>query len=361
LRASVVSGVQPAIGHRAAPRGRWAGLICRLPKPVLVVPMVVQWLWLSLRYGSLSLPSAADPSIAVGGLVGESKIDYFEQVDPGMRRWLARTAPIVKGPQAAQDARAALRTLGLSFPVIAKPDIGWCGFGVRRIDDETALDAYIETYPVGETFLLQEYLDLPGEAGVFYVRWPEEPAGRLLSLTVRHPPHVVGDGASSVRMLISRDEGLRGRIALYRDLEGVPQRGQVVPLSTVWSFRMGGCYKTSSGTITPALEATFDSIASSMPNLHVARFDIRYASESALGRSEFKIIEINGAGSEAIEFFDPAMPFFAAYRGILAKQAMVFAIAARNRDRGFAPCGWRALLAAFRRQARLIELYPASN
>lgn len=323
--------------------------------------MVAQWLWLSVRYGSLSLPSAADPSIAVGGLVGESKFDYLEQVDPGLRRWLARTAPIVKGPQAPRDARAALLTLGLSFPVIAKPDIGWCGFGVRRIDDEAALDAYIDAYPAGETLLLQEYLDLPGEAGVFYVRWPEASAGRLLSLTVRHPPHVVGDGSSTVRMLIRRDDGLRERITLYRDLERIPERGQMVPLSTVWSFRMGGCYKASSGAVTPALEAALDSIASSMPNLHVARFDIRFASDSALSRGDFKIIEINGAGSEAIEFFDSSIPLFAAYRGILAKQAMVFAIAARNRDRGFAPCGWRALLAAFRRQARLINLYPASN
>lgn len=361
MPASVHSGVQPAISHGTVKAGLWPGLICRLPKPLLVVPMVAQWLWLSLRYGSLSLPSVADPSIAVGGLVGESKIDYFMQVAPRLRRYLARTAPIVKGPQASQDARAALRHLRLCFPIIAKPDVGWCGFGVRRIDDEAALDAYIEAFPAGETLLLQEYLDLSGEAGVFYVRWPDESAGRVLSFTVRRPPHVVGDGASSVRVLISRDEGLRGRIALYRDLESVPPRGQIVPLSTVWSFRMGGCYKASSDTITPALEATFDAVASSMPDLHVARFDIRFESASALSRGEFKILEINGAGSEAIEFFDPAMPFFASYRGILAKQAMVFAIAARNRDRGFAPCGWRALLAAFRRQARLIELYPASN
>jgi hypothetical protein len=361
VHASVDSGVQPAISPRAAPQGRWPGLICRLPKPLLVVPMVAYWLWLALRYRSLSLPSAADPSIAVGGLVGESKIAYFEQVEAGLGRWLAPTAAIVKGASARDDARAALRRLGLSFPVIAKPDIGWCGFGVRRIDDEAALDAYIDAYPAGETLLLQEYLDLPGEAGVFYVRWPEQPSGRVVSLTVRHPPHVVGDGSSSLRDLIGRDDALSLRMALYRDLERVPERGQVVPLSTVWSFRMGGCYRASGAAAPAALEAALDAIASSMPNLHVARFDIRFASESALSRGDFKIIEINGAGSEAIEFFDSGVPFFTAYRGILAKQAMVFAIAARNRDRGFAPCGWRALLAAFRRQARLIALYPESN
>ena len=68
-----------------------------------------------------------------------------------------------------------------------------------------------------------------------------------------------------------------------------------------------------------------------------------------------------GWSDEAIEFFDPDVPFFTAYRGILSKQATVFAIADQNRRRGFAPCGWRALAAAFRHQGRLIDLYPASN
>ena len=41
--------------------------------------------------------------------------------------------------------------------------------------------------------------------------------------------------------------------------------GQIVPLSTVWSFRMGGCYRTSSGTITPALEAKILALTQKRP------------------------------------------------------------------------------------------------
>ena len=72
-------------------------------------------------------------------------------------------------------------------------------------------------------------------------------------------------------------------------------------------------------------------------------------------------MEINGAGSEALEFFDPELPFVAAYRGILKKQAMLFALAARNRALGHPPCGWRALAKAYLNQWRLVDLYPASN
>ncbi len=341
--------------------GLWPGLICRLPKPVLVAPMVVQWLWLSVRYGSISQMSAANPSIDVGGLVGESKIAYFDQVQPESRPWIARTVAVVANAEAPARARDALQALGLSFPMIAKPDIGWCGFGVRRLDTMGELDAYIAAYPAGETLLLQEFLDLDGEAGLFYVRWPGEARGRLLSLTVREPPTVVGDGVSTVGELVARDDILRERIGLYDDLDRVPHASETVTLATVWSHRMGGRYRDMSHTITGALEARLDALAGGMREFHVARFDVRFTTLAALGRGEFKIIEINGAGSEAINFFDRDVPFFAAYRGVLHKTAMVFALAAANRARGFKPCGWRALLAAYWRQYGLLGRYPASN
>lgn len=363
MKRSLTPHIESAGPSHGPREGLWPGLICKLPKPLLVFPMIVQWLVLALRYHSLSLPSAADPMIDAGGLAGESKIGYFDQVSVTERPWLARTAAVVSGTDAAARARKAMAVLGLDFPIIAKPDIGWCGFGVRRIDDPSALQAYCDAYPTGETLLVQEYFELPGEAGLFYVRRPTEKRGRLLSLTVRTPPTVRGDGTSSLRDLLAQDERLRGRTSLYEGaaLERVPAAGADVPLAAVWSYRMGGLYRDCSEAITSALEQRIDAIASSMPNLHVARFDIRFASLAELGQGQFKIIEINGAGSEAIEFFDPAVPFFTAYRGILEKQAMVFGLAAENRAAGFAPCGWRALLQAYCREARLLGRYPPSN
>ncbi|CAN5879442.1 hypothetical protein BH11PSE3_BH11PSE3_16410 [soil metagenome] len=345
----------------AASAGLWPGLICRLPKPLLVFPMVLQWLWLAARYRSVSQMSAANPAIEVGGLVGESKLAYFQQVRPAHQPWLARTVGIVAGPQAPEEAIGALGKLGLSFPVIAKPDIGWCGFGVRRLKDACALNDYIASYPVRETLLLQEYLDLPGEAGLFYVRWPGAAQGRVLSLTVREAACVVGDGSTSVGELVARDPILRERRHLYENLDRIPLAGETATLSTVWSHRMGGRYRDMSPAITPALEACIEAIAGGMPEFHIARFDVRFTTLAALGRGEFKIMEINGAGSEAINFFDRDVPFFSAYRGILAKTAMVFALADANRARGFAPCGWRSLLRAYIRQSGLLHRYPAAN
>jgi hypothetical protein len=341
--------------------GLWPGLICRFPKPLLVAPMILQWLWLAVRYRSISQMSAANPAIDVGGLVGESKSAYFDQVRPENKSWLACTACVVAGPRAAAEAYKAMQELGLTFPVVAKPDIGWCGFGVRRVDNARELEEYVAAYPAGESLLIQEHLDLDGEAGLFYLRWPGDPHGRLLSLTVREPPAVIGDGFSTAGELVARDPLLRKRIDLYGNLDRIPRAGAAMTLSTVWSHRMGGRYRDMSHAITPALEASLDALARGMPEFHVARFDVRFATPAALARGAFKIIEINGAGSEAINFFDRDVPFFTAYRGVLAKTAMVFALAAENRARGFRPCGWRALLAAYVRQYRLLGRYPASN
>ena len=134
-----------------------------------------------------------------------------------------------------------------------------------------------------------------------------------------------------------------------------------VPGATVWSHRMGGRYRDRSEALTPALGEAVDAIARGMPDFHVGRYDVRYASLEALGEGRFKVLEINGAGSEAIDCFGEDVPFFDSYRGVLAKNAMLFALGDANRARGVKPCGWRALFRRFRHQHRLLPLYPASN
>src|SRR5690349_13229199 len=130
------------------PEGRFE----RLPKSLNLVPMVLQWCWLGLRHRSLTLPSAANPGITSGGLVGEGKLEYF-----GVMGALARAATAThvgvrnESSLGVAEVRMRMREAGLAFPVVAKPDLGWCGYGVRRIDDAHALAEYLRGFPCGET------------------------------------------------------------------------------------------------------------------------------------------------------------------------------------------------------------------
>ncbi|MDP9108849.1 MAG: hypothetical protein M3N23_07245 [Pseudomonadota bacterium] len=343
-------------------------LIERMPKWLICVPLAVQWLWLSLRYRSFTLPSAANPQIPSGGLVGEGKLDYFRAMGPLAR---AATAPWCAIENTARPDPAQLQCIlqeaGLSFPLIAKPDLGLCGYGVQKVVDMPALLAYCAAFPCGETIVVQQYLDAPGEAGLFYARDPDSGHARLIGLALRTFPSVTGDGQRNLDQLIRADTRARrsiGSAQHHSDIDGarVPAAGEVVRLATIGSTRVGGLYRNGASLITPALVAAVDAIARDMPQFYCGRFDVRFDDLAQLqsGRG-FSIIEINGAGSEAIEAWDPAIGVLQAFDIIFAKQRCLFAIGDRMRARGAQPIGLLALRRLYQRQQRLIALYPPSN
>ena len=342
-------GVSIAQDRHTAPTSRlWIG---QLPKPVMCVPLVAQWLWLAVRYHSLTLPSALNPAIETGGLAGESKAACLAQVGAAFRGSVADW--VLVGP--GEDPVLRRRALGWRYPLIAKPDIGWCGYGVQRIEDDAALTAYAAGFPRRAAFILQIYAADPNEAGLFYIRNPGENAGRVSAMTFRHAPAVTGDGRSSLAELAGAHpvrQAERGR---------VPALGEHVALTTVASIRAGARYEDASAHISPALSAQIDAIARSMPDFHLGRFDVRFASLRRLQAGRFTIFEVNGAGAEAIHLWDPALPMHAAFRGVFEKQRMLFALGHRMRAAGHPPCGVLRLARAWLNQQRLIARYPVSN
>ncbi len=340
----------------------------RMPKWLICVPLVVQWLWLGLRYRSLTLPSAANPFITSGGLVGEGKLEYFRGMGDVARAATARHCGVENdGSQTSRTLLDALSAASLEFPVIAKPDLGLCGHGVRRIDDMDQLRDYLARFPRGEVVVLQEYLPQEGEAGIFYARDPVTGQGSIIGLTLRTFPLVVGDGMRTVAQLVAADPRA-GRIKASSRHEcsftasAVPAPGEAVRLATIGSTRVGGLYRDGAQHITPALVARIDAIARDMPEFHFGRFDVRFDSTHALeaGRG-IRIMEVNGAGSEAIDAWDPGTSLVKGLRMIFRKQRLVFAIGAARRREGTQPIALIELARLNWRQVRLIGLYPPSN
>lgn len=339
----------------------------RLPKWLNLVPMVAQWLWLGIRYASVTLPSSANPHITAGGLVGDTKSEYFNAMGPLARSRVADFVMVQPdGAASLVSSLAAMHSANLQFPVVAKPDLGWCGFGVRRIDDSSELQDYLERYPHDAVLMLQQYLAEPGEAGLFYMRHPDQPAGKLIGILLRHYPQVVGDGASTIAQLIERDARLQRTMQsdeheCKHEPDRVPVAGEIVRLSLIASTRVGGRYEDGSIHATPALTAAIDAIACDMPQFHVGRFDVRYATLDDLRRGQFTIMEVNGAGSEAVHAWDPKYSIRDVYRIVFAKQRLLFSLAAANRRRGHKPIGVIALARHYLHQRRLIRQYPPSN
>ena len=99
-----------------------------------------------------------------------------------------------------------------------------------------------------------------------------------------------------------------------------------------------------------------------MPEFHFGRLDVRFASLAALRRGEgFRVIEINGAGSEATHVWDPVTALRDAWRAQFFHYGAAFRIAAANRARGHRPIGLRALFRLWRTQRRLMAAYPPND
>lgn len=133
--------------------------------------MALYYGWLAVRFRSFSLPSAANPGIPTGGLVGESKraiLDALRRVDPKR----VADAYAISGGTATERILSLRRTLqdrSITLPFILKPDVGQRGAGVKLIRSlETAFDYLAQ---VDAPVIVQRYVPGPKEAGVFFYRF----------------------------------------------------------------------------------------------------------------------------------------------------------------------------------------------
>ncbi len=351
----------------------------RIPPALFYLPLVFNWIRLGIRHGSMTLPTAANPTIFNGGMWGESKSSYFFDVALTERKWIADFVVVKRNVGAAslaadiERANSARADAGLGFPLIAKPDIGWHGHGVQRIDTPFALDTYLTNFPESTTLMLQRYVPYAGEAAVLYARLPGEAKGRVISLTLRYFPQVLGDGVSTVRQLIAGNARAQWKSALHLggdpthrgvdplDLDRIAAEGEVVRIALIGNQRAGALYRDGRRHITAALDERFDEIARGMTEFHYGRFDLRFESVEALMRGEcFSILEINGIGGEAIDCWDPRLPVTECYRRLAEQQRLLFLIGDRNRARGFRPTPTGDFVGSLFRQNKLIRRYPVS-
>ena len=338
-------------------------------------PVMAYVAWLMLRHRGTLLPTVANPSFPGGGFYGESKAEILalamqhvpEWTAPFVRRERPASAADVTAATECETALAALQQAGIALPVVAKPDLGCRGAGVKLIRSAADLTHYIQAFPAGATYLLQKLVPFEGEAGIFYCRRPGQAQGRVISITLKYFPHVIGDGRNTLRELIMADPraGRLSHLYLHRHasrLDEVPAPGQAVRLAFAGSHSRGAIFRNGTHLVTPAMEAGFDAIAKRLPEFHFGRFDVRFESFAEVQRGQgFTIVEINGAGAESTHIWDRRTGLLQAWRDLMRQYRWLFEIGAANRRRGFMPMSWAEFKAAYRREKALTPQYPATD
>ena len=317
------------------------------------------------------LPTAflfANPSMSNSGLIGESKVDIEELLE--------RAAPLhhlkstLIGADLPMDDKAEKLSLFmklsyLTWPIILKPDFGQRGQGVQIIDSEQQAHRYLAEahYDV----LAQEYCEWKNELGIFYYRLPDQDHGQILSVTKKEFPKIVGDGRRTFAELVLADKRARYVAAVYARRWAdfwhviIPQ-GTVYTLVECGNHAQGAIFEDGRHCISERVVAEIDDIATRIPGFFVGRFDVRYETDDNFKeKAQFRIVELNGAGAESTDVYDPNYSLLKIYRRLYQQWDCIYTVGKQLAPR---TGRWRAALRFLRdlfSQLRRFKRYPLSS
>ena len=142
----------------------------------------------------------------------------------------------------------------------------------------------------------------------------------------------------------------------------MPATGTAIRLAFAGSHSRGAIFRDGTHLVTPAMEARFDAIAQALPEFWFGRFDVRFADFAQVrAGGDFTIVEVNGAGAESTHIWDRRTSLWTAWRDLMRQYRWLFEIGAANRARGFVPLTLAEFLRGWRREKRLVPLYPATD
>ncbi len=318
------------------------------PWRIVYLPVAVYWFFLAIRARGWVYFSAANPCMRFGGLVAYSKWEVLKEVSGDLRPHTI----IIEAGSDIDRTLERIRSHRMTFPFIIKPDMGERGKGVRILRNEQQLRVALKN--VEERMMLQKFEDLPLELGILYSRHPDEKNGRITSIVIKEFPTLTGDGRRNLLQLILSNERTRFNyktiVARFEDrLDEIPAAGRVIETVALGNHMLGSTFRNGNHLRTGKLEQVFDGMAKQLDGFYIGRFDVRTVSIADLENGNFKVIEVNGAGSEPAHIYDPDTSLYRGIADLLRHWKRLYDISIANHRNG-APYGsFREIRAEIRR------------
>lgn len=297
----------------------------------MFLPLVPVYVYGVLRTGKLLYFTAANPSIDMGGFFGEKKHEILDLIPDNFKV----TSIHIVGSLPANILQQ-LNDCGIDFPVIAKPNVGERGYGVRKIEDIQSLKVYASTE---SDFLIQEFVTYPLELGIMYCRYPNSESGFVTSITEKKFLTVIGDGNLNVESLLKVHP--RGRMyidMLRHDYAGrmqyVPKIHEEYVVHYIGNHAKGTQFLNGNAHLGNQLNNVFTQMSSKVAGVFYGRYDLKVPSYSDLiaGRN-IKIFEMNGVSSEPGHIYDLSN-VFKAYKELSNHWLIIIKIANQNIKKG---------------------------
>lgn len=226
----------------------------------------------------------------------------------------------------------------ITYPFIAKPDIGMKALGVEKISSQEELIIYFQK--IEQNFLIQELILFPKELGVFYCRKPGQERGTITGIVEKEFLYVTGNGVSTLEQLVRKKKRaflqLKGIRKKFGDkMHEIPEDDDHVILVPFGSHTRGAKFTDRTFKKNNHLIKQINLICRNIPGFYFGRLDIRYNTFDELSQGlNFSIIELNGAGSEPTHMYDPKHSIWFAWREIRKHWKWLFEISKINNARG---------------------------
>ncbi len=311
---------------------------CKLefwPSFILYAPFAPYFIYLFLKYGGTKTILSTNPSIKMSGLIGELKSDIDIFLSKYIKNQRIKTFKLDE--KTLPFAKKIMSENKLSFPVIIKPDSGMRGAGVKIIKTENELEEILNK--TEEKQVLQEFCDFKNEWGIYYYRFPNAQSGKIFSVTVKEKPLITGDGKLSLYKLVLSDQRLCQRFdIIFKECNlsphYIPKVNEKVQLVNKGNHSKGCIFLDGSEWVKNSQLKNVQWVLDQLEGFYVGRIDIKFRDLESLSCGEFKIIEINGAGAESSNFYDPKFSVKEAYKIIKEQWTIIFQVGHMNRKLG---------------------------
>lgn len=315
---------------------------------MVYIPVFAYWLWCGLKARAIFYLSAANPGFEYGGIIGSSKKAILDKIPSE----LVPTGIIISPSDSIENITSSMQEVRLKFPVVIKPDVGERGFKVELIRNEEELRDYLAGNE--DRLIMQEYIDLPMEAGIFYYRLPNENKGTVSSVVLKGLLTVTGDGKSNIRELMMKSE--RARLQISRlavvdniDLSSVPDNDEEIILEPIGNHNRGTTFLDGNHLINQKLIDIIDEISNNIEGFYYGRYDLRCKDEEALYKGDIKVMELNGSVSEPAHIYSPGFPLLEGYRILYHHWRVLYKISKMNHKNGVPYMSFRTGLRALRK------------
>ncbi|MFV8341203.1 D-alanine--D-alanine ligase [Flavobacterium sp. XS2P39] len=304
------------------------------PFQLVYIPIYFLWAFYSLKAKSIFFFNASNPTIKNGGFMMESKKAIYDLIP---QQYYPKTELIAAGT-ALDEIFKTIQLSGIKYPLIAKPDIGLRGSGVKKIDTVADLKRYAEK--ANFDYVVQDLIPFKNEIGIFYVRYPHEKTGKITGIVSKEFLIITGDGTSTIEQLIKKNPRYELQLKVLnqeygKKLREVLLKGEELNLVPYGNHSRGAKFIDGSHWITPKLTETINELCLQIPGFYFGRLDVMYNTLDELEQGEnFAIVELNGAGSEPTHIYDPKHSLLFAWKELARHITYMFEISVENHKTG---------------------------